>query len=169
MKQKERETRLTKFNEDTCSALFKAITKGLNVKLACGYAGVSYWTVRRWRSIALRDMEEGKHTEYTDFYTKFKMARSYRAEKWIEMIESAAPKDWRAAAWLLEKNERCHFSDNAVLDDFDSEEELEERNDHAIESIEDRIKRVNATLTAARDRISREGPQRNRNSQSKAD
>jgi len=90
--------------------LLTAIGKGASYQIACGYAGISYQTLRRWviRGEALLNLSEEEIAEhedkiYYDLYCDLKRVESYAALKWLEKIDKAADVHWQAAAWKLER------------------------------------------------------------------
>jgi len=68
-----------------------ALEEGASYELAAAAAGISYSTLNRWR----KDDEA--------FATNIATAESRAARRWLGQIDQAASKDWRAAAWLLER------------------------------------------------------------------
>lgn len=87
-----------------------AIAKGASYHIACGYAGISYQTLRRWMKSgeAISDLFEEQievHEDrlYLEFYCDVKRVESYAALKWLEKIDEASQFHWQAAAWKLER------------------------------------------------------------------
>lgn len=87
-----------------------AIAKGASYTIACGYAGISYQTLRRWIKYAEplaelfeEQIETNPYREYFAFYCDIKRVESYAALKWLEKIDKAADFHWQAAAWKLER------------------------------------------------------------------
>jgi len=85
--------RPTKFDPIRTQRLLEAVERGLSYNLACQLAGISVSALGAWRR------------RYGDFNEQLKEAEGRRADRWLGFIEAAAPKNWSAAAWLLE---RCH-------------------------------------------------------------
>jgi transposase len=90
--------------------LLAAIAKGASYKISCGYAGISYQTLRRWMKYgeAISDLfeeqiEEHKDKLYFELYCDVKRVESYAALKWLEKIDKASEFHWQAAAWKLER------------------------------------------------------------------
>lgn len=87
-----------------------AIAKGASYNIACGYAGISYQTLRRWIKTAEamtelfeEQIEVHPDREYFSFYCDIRRVESYAAIKWLEKIDNAANVQWQAAAWKLER------------------------------------------------------------------
>ena len=87
-----------------------AIAKGASYHIACGYAGISYQTLRRWMKAgeAIADLFEEQieiHPDqvYLEFYCDVRRVESYAALKWLEKIDEASQFHWQAAAWKLER------------------------------------------------------------------
>lgn len=87
-----------------------ALAKGASYSICCGYAGIAYFTLRRWIKYAeaIADLHEEqieKHPdrEYFYFYCDIKRFESYAAIKWLEKIDKATDFHWQAAAWKLER------------------------------------------------------------------
>jgi hypothetical protein len=87
-----------------------ALAKGASYCIACGYAGISYNTLRRWMKAAeaIADLFEEQietHPDrvYFDFYCDVRRVESYAALKWLEKIDEASQFHWQAAAWKLER------------------------------------------------------------------
>src|SRR6185503_13273996 len=87
-----------------------AIAKGASYQIACGFAGFSYNTLRRWmlKGEALLDLHEETieaHEDkiYYDFYCEVKRVESYAALKWLDKVDKASDIHWQAAAWKLER------------------------------------------------------------------
>ena len=87
-----------------------AIAKGASYHIACGYAGISYQTLRRWMKSgeAIADLFEEQieihpHKICFEFYCDILRVQSYAALKWLEKIDEASQFHWQAAAWKLER------------------------------------------------------------------
>lgn len=89
----------SKFNEDTVTRLEQAISAGATYRLAAGFAGITYQTLRNW----IKKGEEAKTGRHKEFVERLRAAESRAAMGWLEMIDSAASQSWQAAAWKLER------------------------------------------------------------------
>lgn len=90
--------------------ILAALSRGASYQIACGYAGISYETLRSWirraeQLLELVDEEIEKHPDkiYFDFYCHLKHVESVAALKWLEKIDNASTFHWQAAAWKLSK------------------------------------------------------------------
>lgn len=77
-----------------------AVRAGLSYKLAAHRAGVSYDTLNRWRRAG--DFP-GASPELCGFCERLRQAEAQAAERHVSNIEAAGQKDWKAAAWFLER------------------------------------------------------------------
>ncbi len=85
---------------DECQArLVEALRSGATYALACQAAGVDYSTFRRW----MRRGEKAKSGRYRLFHEAIRRAEGECAMSCLEAIRDSAPKEWTAAAWLLER------------------------------------------------------------------
>ena len=85
--------RPSKLDEVTRRRLIAGVERGLTLTLACQAVGCSTDTMERARN---RD---------AGFAAALREAQGRRADRWLQLVEAGAPKNWLAAAWLLE---RCH-------------------------------------------------------------
>lgn len=90
--------------------VIQAISNGCTYKLAAAAAGVSESSIYRW----LRDGKEGKKP-YAKFVADLAMAENAKAEHMLNLITRHAEKDWRSAAWFLER--RYGYRKNVPLDE----------------------------------------------------
>lgn len=83
--------RQSKYTTDVVQKIEQALRIGATLKLAAEYAGISEDTLIGWKK------------RYPDFSAKCAGACAAGAMKWLAVIDQAAPEDWRAAAWKLER------------------------------------------------------------------
>ena len=95
--------------------ILTALGRGATYAIACGYAGISLPTFRKYlkKGEALVDMFEEQIEQHEDkafyeFYLQVKSVECYAAIKWLDKIDKASDFHWQAAAWKLE---RCHPED----------------------------------------------------------
>ena len=81
--------------------ILAALEQGASYQIAADKAGIARSTLHRWRN------------DFEDFEADCKKAEARGATKLLENIQTAADKDWRAAAWLLEKRYPDIYGDNA--------------------------------------------------------
>lgn len=90
-----------KFTRDTVDRLLTAVRSGLPFHLAAEAAGISETTFYEWqRGIFPRGADKALKASFSEELTR---ARGYSAARLMTIIQSAAPDDWRAAAWILER------------------------------------------------------------------
>ena len=92
--------RPTKLTPEVEAALMKAISTGCRPRDAAAYAGVPFHLVLTWsrqgRKPNAREPYKGFHTRFTEAKRKMKVLA-------LGFIGGAMPKDWKAAAWFLER------------------------------------------------------------------
>lgn len=92
--------RPTSFTSAKAKRIVDSIRRGTPFKLAAAAGGVSYNTFVRWRN-------EGAHPDaprhLRDFCHQVRTAESEAAQRLLGLIESAAKRNWQAAAWMLER------------------------------------------------------------------
>ncbi len=91
--------RPTKLTLEVERRLVHAISQGVPYKAACEYAGISYQTFLNWKKRAQSD-DDGRFIEFFDHIQK---ARGQAAVLLLTEIEKATKRNWRAAAWKLER------------------------------------------------------------------
>jgi hypothetical protein len=104
---KRRPGRPSKLTPDVVALILNAIRCGAPNKVACAAAGIRAETMCVW----LRKAEElGKPKEYAQFAQSLARARQEGIAARLGIIHKAAKIDWRAAAWLLERDMPDVFS-----------------------------------------------------------
>lgn len=91
--------RPSKLTPERLKRIVDAIRAGNYVETAAEYAGIGKTTFYRW-------MEQGEKASrgiYRDFRDAVMRARAEAEARNIALIQKAAPDDWRAAAWWLER------------------------------------------------------------------
>ncbi len=101
-----------KFTEATVSRLLTAIRAGLPFHLAADAAGISEATFYAWqRGQFPRGAEKHLKSQFLEELTR---ARGDSALRLIATVNRAAPDDWRAAAWILERRFPKDFGRNVL-------------------------------------------------------
>ncbi len=104
--------RPTKLTPEVQARLVHAISVGASYKDASAYAGISYQTFLNWRKRALKIVERMEKLDdepeevadpFVEFFDRIKRAQGEAAVKWLTAINKAAHRDWKAAAWSLER------------------------------------------------------------------
>lgn len=94
-------SRPTKFTRETVDRLLEAVRAGLPYHLAAEAAGISYDTFNEWHQGRFpRGADKALKSEFSDALTR---AKGESALTLMQIIRTAAPEDWRAAAWILER------------------------------------------------------------------
>tara|TARA_Y100001972_G_scaffold36904_1_gene45429 strand:+ start:111 stop:767 length:657 start_codon:yes stop_codon:yes gene_type:complete len=90
--------RRKKFTPARRRVIYEGLKKNLPVELLCKKAGISKKTFYRW-------IEKGKKGEkgFDKFLEECGYASTVGAEAAMDFIIEAYPKDWKAAAWVLER------------------------------------------------------------------
>lgn len=119
-------TNTLKLSPKIVRQLCYAIDQGTTKRLACQYAGISYMTFENWyrlgellvagiapKQIAAQNSRftlrkansysEDVLSDFEDFYLLIQEAEGRAAVRWLKLVDDAAAKDWRAAAWKLER------------------------------------------------------------------
>ena len=103
--------RPTKLTAEVEERLVHAISVGATYKDACTCAGISFQTFLNWKKRAQRAVEQVGERDgepetadpFVEFFDHIKKAQGEAAVGWLAMIGKAARRDWKAAAWMLER------------------------------------------------------------------
>ena len=83
-----------------------AVAQGCGHTVAARIGGISARTIRKYIQDAKEHLEAGKtDTPEVEFYEAIELAEAQAIHHAVKMIHDATPKDWRAAAWILERLE----------------------------------------------------------------
>jgi hypothetical protein len=85
---------------DVCTLLEERLENGWSINRACDYVGVSVSMYYGWKDAARRGDDEA-----ILLLRRLKRARAKGLDKRIGPIEAASEEDWRAAAWLVTKQD----------------------------------------------------------------
>jgi len=100
----------------------KAIQQGCTYEAGASSIGVSVQTIYHW--LRLGRAATRKNDKYLKFLKAVKKAEHQRQQFLLQQILEASGKDWKAAAWLLER--RDGFRKDAVWKEEPEEEKTEE-------------------------------------------
>lgn len=92
--------RPTLLNPSRQAALLEAIEQGMPLKQAAAVAGMSYDTLNHWQK---RGENESAPEEYRQFCQLLRRSQAVAMQVHVSSISDAAKRDWRAAAWMLER------------------------------------------------------------------
>jgi len=87
-------------NPDIVRGLEKSLLAGMSQKAACEYVMISVSTFCRWMAEGETAPKGSKSREFLECMEK---AKSEAIHRNLLQIQRAAAKDWRAAAWFLER------------------------------------------------------------------
>lgn len=99
--------RPTLLNPTRQDALLKAIEQGMPLKQAAAVAGISYDTLNHWQN---RGENENAPIEYRQFCQLLQRSHAVAMQVHLSSICEAAKRDWKAAAWMLEKRFPTDFA-----------------------------------------------------------
>lgn len=91
--------RRSKFTKERKERIIQAIGAGCSYEMAADYAGITRSTLWSW----MKKGEEGKDKNYQTFLNDIKSAEIEGAMANLGTIQEASQKDWKAAAWILER------------------------------------------------------------------
>lgn len=92
--------RPTLLNPTRQTALLEAIEQGMPLKHAAAVACMSYDTLNHWQK---RGQNESAPEEYRQFCQLLRRSQAVAMQVHLSSICDAAKRDWRAAAWMLER------------------------------------------------------------------
>lgn len=83
--------------------IISLVRAGNYIEVAVGAAGISKETFYSWGRQAKEDQYRGYRTKYTQFLDAIEQASAEATARDMALIAEAAERDWRAAAWRLER------------------------------------------------------------------
>ena len=106
---------MAKLTGKTIEAIEEKIALGVPIEVIAPAIGVTYQCVYLWQSKGERYLKKKKPlNEYqklcVELFEAIKRGRLRFVEGNLAMIQAAAPKNWQAAAWLLERRYPKHFA-----------------------------------------------------------
>ena len=104
--QKRRPGRPSKLTPQVVAMILAAIKCGAPNKVACAAAGIHQDTLYGW----LEKARERPASEYAEFTEQLTRARDEGRVSRLATIQKASKSDWKAAAWLLERDLPDEFS-----------------------------------------------------------
>lgn len=99
---------------ETTRRIVEAIENALPVREACRLGGVGESTYYAWMA---RAEDPDAPAEYLEFRAAIAEARAIAQERLVSTVQiaSADPKNWRAAAWLLERRYPAHWAETLTI------------------------------------------------------
>jgi DNA transposition AAA+ family ATPase len=113
----------TKQKAEIKALIVKTLKTGISIKDAYGYAGISKATYYDWIA---------KDTDFTD---QIEYSQAQVAARYCSIIMAASDKDWRAAAWWLERKRPDDFGTktrNILQGDASHPLKVEQKIDHTL-------------------------------------
>jgi len=95
--------RRSKLTEDLQHKITALLRNGNYVETACGAAGISVSTFYAWMERGEADERAGTQSAFLEFSEAVHRTRAEGEALLLQQIRQAAPTDWRAAAWILER------------------------------------------------------------------
>jgi hypothetical protein len=111
--------RKSKFTAPVKERIIEALRAGTTYEIAAQYAGISRSTLYEW----IKKGEGFDTGAYRTFYDNVKKAEAEGAVVHLGTIAQASKKDWKAAAWLLER--RHGYSKDGVMRAEEQAKEME--------------------------------------------
>ena len=111
--------RKSKFTAPVKNRIIEALRAGTTYEIAAQYAGISRSTLYEW----IKKGEKASTGTYRTFYDNIKKAEAEGAVVHLGTISQASKKDWKAAAWLLER--RHGYSKDGVMRAEEQAKEVE--------------------------------------------
>jgi hypothetical protein len=154
--------RPTRLTEKVRDRLVELLEKGVYLSHAAPVVGVDRRTLCTWMQRGRDDLSKGLDTRHAALAQAVEDARSRGAAFMTELITSAARRDWKAAAWYLERTQPTLFGpvngDTPARDEFIAQEdtafesELDELNDGELELYEQMLNKAERLLSRGRKR-----------------
>ena len=128
--------RPTKFTDKVKEDIIRSLKAGSYVEPACVAAGIDYSTFRQWMNRG-----EGTHQtlaktqEYSDFYESVTRAIAEGEVNLVKQIKVASAKDWRAAAWALERRHSDRWANTQRIQ-VEVERQLDKEREKEVRAME---------------------------------
>lgn len=124
--------RPTKFNQEIADKIVNYILMGSYVETAAQAAGIHKHTFYEWLKQGAHDQAAGKATLKAKFNDSVTRAVGMSQQRDLKTVDDAAKRDWRAAAWKLERRAPKDWGPKAALKiEEDKEGFSDEENIHA--------------------------------------
>lgn len=105
--------RPTIFNQEIADRVIEGVSRGLTMKNAASYGGISYSTLNRWRRRG-EDCNDADD-DFRQFWNRLERAKGEAALRLLNCINSAAEGgEWKAATWILERRYPNEWGRNAT-------------------------------------------------------
>lgn len=101
---------MSKLDEAMLNKIYDAVRDGQPVSTIHGVIGVSRPTFWAWREKAELAHKLNEDNEFAKLFDIIENAKSMFVNDNLKVIKNAAQRDWKAAAWLLERRVPEHFA-----------------------------------------------------------
>ena len=101
--------RPTKLKPQVQRVICEAMLKGCTKATAAAAAGINVVTLNDWDRRGQNDLKADEHTIYSDFSIEYRSAQQKAFETLTRRVFEASEKEWRAAAWILERRDPEHW------------------------------------------------------------
>jgi len=107
--------RRSKLTDEMQTKIAALLRSGNYIETACGVAGIGVSTFYGWLERGEADQEAGTPSAFLEFSEAVHRARAEGEAMLLQQIRQAAPKDWRAAAWILERTMPAKYGRRAEI------------------------------------------------------
>lgn len=107
--------RPSSLTEETVDDIVRMLERGAYLTHAAAAVGVDRRTLYRWLEQGGKDLAEGRNTEEATFHSRVAQARAKGRVAMCQVIDDAAKRDWRAAAWMLERTDPELFGEKIEM------------------------------------------------------
>ena len=107
--------RPTKFNQDVADQIIQYIMLGSYVETAAMAAGISKNCFYEWLKRGAHDKAAGRTTQWSSFNDSVTNALGKSEQRDLLKVDKASERDWRAAAWKLERRAPRRWGPKAAM------------------------------------------------------
>jgi len=90
------------------------------------YAGINKDTLIQWLKRGARELDEGIESPYVSLHRDFTIALANAETRLLAVIQTAAAKQWQAAAWILERRKPVIYARRSFVGPVEDDHEDEE-------------------------------------------
>ena len=129
-----------KFDQPTTEAILQDLRDEVPYQYAAESNGVAFRTFTKWVEYGIRDLEEGKESNFAQFVLAVRQIEKERIKRHVKNIRSEQ-KSHRGSEWILERAFWKQFSSKAV--EIDLNERISKLENKKTEA-EDESKKVSS-------------------------
>lgn len=107
--------RPSSLTDETVDDIVRMLERGAYLTHASAAVGVDRRTLYRWLEQGGKDLAEGRNTDEAKFHARVAQARAKGKVAMCQVIDDAAKRDWRAAAWMLERTDPELFGEKIEM------------------------------------------------------